>query len=455
MTNVLLLISNIYFLAIFSAVMTFLLSTKIPLYPVIIYVAEKKKLMDVPLERSAHSTQVPNLGGLGLFITFSLTLIVLSLMTDLSSVDLIKINALMASTIILLFLGIKDDLVLISPLKKLIGQLVSAAIVIFLSDVRIVSLEGLLGIGELPYFLSVVFSAFVFILVINAINLIDGIDGLAASMAIVASSVFGFFFIVNGHYMMTLVSFILVGALAGFLKYNLSKSHKIFMGDCGSMLVGFLLAYQGMNFLIYNSLETATHSLTNAPIILLAVLSFPLLDTLRVFAIRIRQKRSPFSADRNHIHHRLLNLGFTHIKATLLLTVCAIFTIGIGLSLGGLNLHLQLLFIVCSGILLYLFPFLKIFDRRKYLNLQSQVPDKVSKTMEGIKISETILQSPENINSGKGYTGDIVVEVFTKSANNGNGEVKEKVTSNPKILSNRSTVVSELTKSQKKENIQF
>ena len=139
----------------------------------------------------------------------------------------------MLATIILIFLGIKDDLIALAARKKFLGQLISTGIVIFLTDVRITSFEGLLGIGELSYLASVLFTVFVFILVINAFNLIDGIDGLAGAIGIIASISFGLFFLLNSDFLMVLVSFSLIGAISAFLRYNLSGTQKLFYGRFG------------------------------------------------------------------------------------------------------------------------------------------------------------------------------------------------------------------------------
>ncbi len=270
--------------------------------------------------------------------------------------DLVKLLSLLGATIILLFLGIKDDLLVLSPKKKLIGQIISSAIIIFLTDVRITSFDGLFGIGELPYLISVLFSLFVFILVINAFNLIDGIDGLAGAIALIASVSFGIFALLNGNVLMTLVSFILVGALIGFLRYNLSNTRKLFLGDSGSMFTGFLLAYQGISFLEYNSSANVGFGLSNAPILLLVILSYPLLDTLRVFVIRVRNNRSPFSADRNHIHHRLLNLGLRHKHVSMIICTANTLLIGLVLLIQNLNINIQLFISVFIGMAIYFIP---------------------------------------------------------------------------------------------------
>ncbi len=366
------LFSDLRFLGLFAALAAFVISTRFYLYPDIINISKLKGLMDSPGERKMHTTQIPTLGGLGVFIAFSLSIIIFGLLANLIQPDLIKLLALIGSTIILLFLGIKDDLVSMSPKKKFLGQLLAVLNVVVLTDVRILSFEGLLGIGELPYFASIVFSIFVFVLVINALNLIDGIDGLAGSIAVISSISFGFLFLLNGNYMMTLISSILGGALIGFLRYNLSSKQKIFMGDCGSMLTGFLLAYQGISFLVSNGVASSSNTISNAPIVLLAILSYPLFDLLRVFTIRIKQGKSPFSADSNHIHHRLLRIGLNHKKATLFLAVCNVFVIGFTFLLIDLDIHFQLLATVLAGSFLYLFPFLNVFETNIVLNVENE-----------------------------------------------------------------------------------
>ncbi|MGB5820440.1 MAG: MraY family glycosyltransferase [Saonia sp.] len=356
--------SNLYFLGFLSIVIAFMVSVRT--YPAIIFLVHQKNLMDEPGNRSMHTDKTATLGGVGLFITFSLSIILFGIAVDLLRPDLIKLMSILASTIILLFLGIKDDLLVLSPKKKLGGQIISAVIVVFLTDVRINNLYGLFGIGELPYFISAFLTIFIFIFIINAYNLIDGIDGLAGAIAIISSMSFGIFFFMNANYLMVLVSCIMLGALLGFLKYNLSYKNKLFMGDSGSMFIGFLLAYQAIVFLGMNEISTFSfYRLTNAPIVALAVLSYPVMDTLRVFIVRLKQKRSPFSADRNHIHHRLLNLGLQHKQATLFIAVCNVLLIAITFLIGPLYIHVQLYIILILYPVLFLVPFLIVYEKGK------------------------------------------------------------------------------------------
>lgn len=389
MTNIQDLFSNIYMLGFFSSALTFIVSIR--MYPIIIYTVITKNLMDEPGGRKIHSTKIPTFGGVGLFASFSFSLLVFGMSVGLQQLDLIKLLALIASTLLLLFLGIKDDLIAIPPKKKLIGQLISSGIIIFYTNVRITSFEGLLGIEELPYMVSVLFTLFVFILVINAFNLVDGIDGLGGLIAIISSAVFGVFFLLNESLLLALVSFILIGAILGFLIFNLSDKRKLFMGDSGSLFLGFLLVYQGISFLVLNQTVNTPFYIPNAPVLLLAVLSFPLLDTLRVFAIRVKEKRSPFSPDRNHIHHRLLDIGLNHKRASITIAMANTMVIGLVVLIRDLNINLQLLITIFVGSVLYLSPFLKVFGKNMALEVVETKGNQESRT-EQVLMGEIPMQ---------------------------------------------------------------
>ncbi|UZO81466.1 undecaprenyl/decaprenyl-phosphate alpha-N-acetylglucosaminyl 1-phosphate transferase [Aquimarina sp. ERC-38] len=322
--------------------------------------SESKKLMDVPCERSGHVNITPTLGGIGVFIVFSLSLILFAIIAQPDQTRMTTILALLGGIIVLLFLGIKDDLLVLSPGKKVLGQLLAAAVIVFFTDIRIYNFESLLGLGELSYMFSTSFTIFIFIFIINAFNLTDGIDGLAGSIATLASLVFGIYFLVNQNYLMTAVSFVLIAALLGFLRFNLSKTQKIFMGDSGSMFIGFILAFQGVALIKMSNLGEVVYSVNNVPVLVLSVLAFPILDTTRVFFIRLRNRKSPFSADRNHIHHRLLDLGLSHKTATFAISNVNLFIIISTLFIDSLefNINVQFLILLIVAPVFYLFPFM-------------------------------------------------------------------------------------------------
>jgi UDP-N-acetylmuramyl pentapeptide phosphotransferase/UDP-N-acetylglucosamine-1-phosphate transferase len=343
-----------FILACISVIITSWLAIKI--FPVIIHLCQHKNLMDEPGNRKVHLQNIPNLGGVGLFVSFTVAVTALGSIVGLPEQALNKLLALVTGVTILFFLGVKDDMIGLSPAKKFAGQTVAALLVIVATDVRIHSLEGILGVGVLPYYVSVLFSLFVFILVINAYNLIDGIDGLAGAIAVIVSSVFGLLFLFNEQYLWLLVSFALIGSVRGFLKFNLSEKNKVFMGDSGSMFLGFVLAYEAIGFLGLNSTNIGPTVMPNGPILVMAILSFPLLDTLRVFIVRIYKRKSPFTADKNHIHHRLLKLGLTHKQASLLIAGLNLIIILLALLIRDFNINLQLLIIGSVGPLICLLP---------------------------------------------------------------------------------------------------
>ena len=215
---------------------------------------------------------------------------------------------------------------------------------------------GLLGINFIPKGLAIIFTTFVYVLVINAYNLIDGIDGLASGLAITIFGFCGFIFITNNHCIDGFISIASIGGLVAFTRYNLSSDRKVFMGDTGSMVIGLLIAYQIISLLSSEHITAINYKTSNMPIVVLALLSYPLYDTLRVFIIRIREKKSPFSADRNHIHHKMIDLGLTHIQAS---SFIILYTIIIGFTaiiIEQLDINIQLIIVIITSISLLSIP---------------------------------------------------------------------------------------------------
>lgn len=322
-------------------------------YPVIIKICKVKGLMQEPGVRSSHAIKTPNLGGVGIFLG------VTSVLTFVGSImSYTNLLCLIGALVVLFFTGIKDDLMELSPIKKLIGQLVASLFVIIISDIRIHSLFGIFGIDVLPYAVSVIFTLFVFVLLINAFNLIDGVDGLAGSIGIISSSLFGLYFYANGNDAFLFISLSLIGALLTFLVFNFSKTKKIFMGDTGSMIIGFMVAYQAISFLHISHNVDLFLAISNPPALVLAVVSFPLIDTLRVFIIRLIKKRSPFSADRNHIHHNLLSLGFKHWEISLIASVFVLFMTIMTYVFNDIGIHAALFYLMVCSCLFSVTPYL-------------------------------------------------------------------------------------------------
>lgn len=327
-------------------------------YPAIIYVAHRKDIMAVPSSRSSHTKKVPNLGGVGIFIGVFFVLAIIGACLRLSD-----LMFLMAGLIILFFLGVKDDLVILTAGKKFGSQILVSLMIIVLMDIRISNFDGVFGLQELSYIPSVSFTLFVFVLLINAYNLIDGIDGLAGSVGLLSSLIFGFFFLITGLNQPALVSFALVGALVPFLYYNFSYKKKIFMGDTGTMIVGFLLAYLSISFISVNQNPLISGAMENSAVLGIAFVFYPLMDTLRIFVVRAFQGKSPFAADKNHIHHHLLRLGLNHSQSTLFIVLCSVILGGLAFYTQDLDINLQAFLVIALGMAIFLFPF--CFERRE------------------------------------------------------------------------------------------
>lgn len=285
--------------------------------PVIIKISRLKNLMAEPGERSSHVKKTPTLGGVAIFAS---TLFSYFLWSNPDEGEFVHLS--ISATVILFFLGVKDDILVLSPKKKMYVQIAASALVVVFGDVRLENLFGIFGIDEIPYLLSLPLTVFVFIALINAINLIDGIDGLAGGIGMICGGLFGLWFYLNGYFALACLASSMAGSLFGFLRFNYSKTSKIFMGDTGSLIVGFILTMFAIKFVQLNiAYRFDPNALFSAPILAIVVLIVPIFDTLRVFIVRLKDKKSPFVGDRNHLHHILIDSGMTHLQASMVLWV--------------------------------------------------------------------------------------------------------------------------------------
>jgi UDP-N-acetylmuramyl pentapeptide phosphotransferase/UDP-N-acetylglucosamine-1-phosphate transferase len=278
--------------------------------PVIIQVADAKKLFDVPDERKVHLSPIPSLGGLGIFAGLILSFLV-TFPISLAA----EFQYFFAAALVIFFLGLKDDILVISPIKKLIGQFIAAFLIIYKGGIQIKSMHGFLGVYELPEVMSLALTYLTVIVIINSFNLIDGVDGLAGSLGLMTALIFGSYFYYVGQLPYSILAFILAGSLLGFLIFNHSPA-RIFMGDTGSLLLGLINSILVIRFISTADNPTSVFQLSSSPAIGFAILMVPLFDTIRVFSVRILNRRSPFSPDRNHIHHMLLDKGLSHSAVT-------------------------------------------------------------------------------------------------------------------------------------------
>lgn len=283
--------------------------------PAIIRIARSKHLYDdLGHLRKIHNPYIPRLGGVAIFISFILTLLL--------ALDhpLLPLNCIVASCVIIFTIGIQDDLTGLGHRAKFAMQLIAATLLVIPGSIRLSNLQNLFGLYELAHVPNIVLSILFIIFIVNAFNLIDGIDCLAAATGIFTNLVFFMLFIYLRQYEIATVSLAMVGAILGFLKYNISPA-KIFMGDTGSLLIGLVTAVMAIKFIeVSNSSRINCHfEVTSSPSLVLAILIGPVADTMRVFLLRLAKRQSPFLGDRNHIHHRITELGFTHLQTTAIL----------------------------------------------------------------------------------------------------------------------------------------
>lgn len=304
---------NLYFGGYKFALLCFITAFVVTLIviPPIISLIKKYRLYDVPNARKEHRLPVPTMGGIAilagmmgaLFLWFPFS-------TEIPQV------CFFFSVTVLFGLGIMDDLKDLSAKYKFVIQIGLAAL-IALSGIRITSFNGLFGIEELPLTAQYTFTLLAIVGVTNAFNLIDGIDGLAGGLGFMSLVILGIFLIMSGDVNTALIAFALAGGILAFLYFNFNPA-KIFMGDTGSLLLGFVTAVLAIRLLQVN-VASLKPVLPHAPVFILGVVMIPVFDALRVFAVRIWKGKSPFEADKTHIHHLLTNNGFSHSFAAKLI----------------------------------------------------------------------------------------------------------------------------------------
>ncbi len=317
----------ILYINIISAFFTAFIITHIVI-PVIIKIACLKGLVAKPNERASHFTNVPTLGGLGIFMGFILSFILFSNFEAFPS-----LQYFLFAMVLIFFMGMKDDVIALAPGTKALGLLLSVSVLVILGDVRITGFQGIFGIYEIQYWISVVFTIFVFLTIINAVNLIDGIDGLCATTSIISSIAFSIWLLLEGSEVsmqLTVLAAALVGSLLAFLRFNITPA-KIFMGDTGSLMLGYILAFLAVMFIEVNTTYEGAFKLKLSPVVAIGFIALPLADMLKVFIIRIYRKKSPFHPDKRHVHHLLIDLGLTHLQATAILALASLFLIGMAL----------------------------------------------------------------------------------------------------------------------------
>ena len=327
---------------LFASILSFLVAFfSIPL---VIRVSDLKQIFDYPGIRKVHFVPIPSLGGIGIYFAISFSVLT---MADFSISPAIQYFA--AASLIVFFLGMKDDILRLSPFKKFVGQLLAAFILNYQGHYQLDSFHGFLGINGLSPLASQVFTYLTILVVINAYNLIDGVDGLAGMLGLIATLFFGVVFAIEHDVAHAIVAFSSAAGILAFLMYNFSPA-RIFLGDTGSLLIGLINAVLVIRFI---NIETSPNSILSfyaAPAVGLAVLFVPLFDTLRVSVIRIFKGRSPFDPDINHIHHVLLKRGLSHMQVTAILSATSLLLLVFSIAAQplGINIVIFSLFIFGS-----------------------------------------------------------------------------------------------------------
>lgn len=341
----------LYGIALFTG--SFLAS--VYLVPKVKRIVSAKQLMDEPNQRSSHKKSTPSLGGIAFYMIF---IFGLYFNNQYDQFDVAM--SILPGITLMFFLGLKDDLVALSPRIKLGGQVLACLFVLYHYKFEIESFHGFFGIFDMPIWVTVPFAMLIMLAIINAYNLVDGIDGLAASISTVALLFYALCFFWIGRYFLAFTAIVMIGALIGFLVFNLSERRKIFMGDTGSLVIGFLIAVFSIRLLaLDNGLQALPFNPKYVPVIMGTIIFVPLFDVIRVFTLRIVSGKNPMSPDRKHIHHVVIDkLGWSHRRTafaiscvSFFITSSTILLIMLGFGLIVIMTYLSLVVIFITGLL--------------------------------------------------------------------------------------------------------
>jgi UDP-N-acetylmuramyl pentapeptide phosphotransferase/UDP-N-acetylglucosamine-1-phosphate transferase len=280
--------------------------------PPLIKLINRFKLFDVPDNRKEHIKPIPTMGGIA-----SGTGMMVACMLWYRFTREIFVVSFFFSLAVLFAIGIMDDLRNLPARYKLAIQVAVGCLISF-SGVRISDFNGLFGIYELPVMAQYTITILVITGITNAFNLIDGIDGLAGGLGFMSLVILGLFLTISKDPNTAIIAFALGGGLLGFLYYNFNPA-RIFMGDTGSLVLGFVISVLCVRMLQLNAAGNTRGLIPHTPVFVLSIVAIPVFDTLRVFALRIWKGKSPFSPDKNHIHHLLTNNGWSHSLAAKLI----------------------------------------------------------------------------------------------------------------------------------------
>ena len=322
--------------------------------PVIIKYSLEKNLVDIPGRRKIHKKLTPSMGGIAIFCGFFISSFI---WVNLHSWGAIKF--IMVALFAIFIIGVRDDLIPLRWMYKLIGQILAASLLIFLLDLRIKSFYGLFGVHELPEIATYIITYLTIIVITNSFNLIDGLDGLAGTIATIALLTFGIWFYLLGDVIFSILAFSMFGSILAFLIFNWEPS-EIFMGDTGALVIGMTLAIMAIRFMDSNFNLNEFHPYRFRASIgsVICIIIIPLVDTLRIVILRLSKRQSPFKPDKSHIHHALMRLGLSHSRTTLFLGGIQLLFIGFAVAFHEYSERY-----ILSGVIALSFIFSFILDR--------------------------------------------------------------------------------------------
>lgn len=338
--------------------------------PRVIFIAKRKRLFDLPDKRKKHCEPIPRLGGISftpiiLLVSFFCLFVRFNFHLGQEEIffHCIKETILLVCGLLLIYLlGAKDDLVGVNFKKKFIIQFIASLFIVG-SGVYINNLHGLFGFHQIPDWVGVILSIGLIIFTTNAINLIDGADGLASGISAIALFVFGVMFAYLGLWIYAGLAFITLGVLIPFFYYNFfHRTRKIFMGDTGSLTLGYILSFMIIRLSITPIAKEVVPD--GMFLLVLVALFIPLFDAFKVMVVRMAMGKGPFSPDRNHIHHKLIDLGLSKKRTVFLLLSTSLLLIAVNwVLLWFVNCNILLIADLAFGVLVNIVLYRKIRKR--------------------------------------------------------------------------------------------
>ena len=365
---------------LFFIVLGFLLAVSLGriIIPRILVISLRKRLFDIPDFRKIHQHPISRLGGVTFFPVIVLVMCTITLIgvhidgfaTDFFSDNIAgEMISLMAGLVLLYIIGVCDDLIGVRYSRKLLVQVLASAF-LPIAGLYVADFYGLFGVDVISPFIGIPLTMLLTVFVTNAINLIDGIDGLASSLCMIALLVFGVSFAQYGVWMYALLAFVCMGVLIPFFLYNVfgnaEHGSKIFMGDTGSLTLGFILSLLAVKYILFVSADSS--AVYGSPIVwVFSLMLVPCLDVCRVVLNRLQRKENPFKPDKTHIHHKFLMMGFTPRRALVLIQLMSLFFIGLTILLiyVGVPAYMVLILDILVWTLLHVW-FSRIIRRKAY-----------------------------------------------------------------------------------------